>query len=52
MAQPQFTINLDLLQSLFQSGLLEGVIPKLYSVSNKVAPFIGLPLSECNTRGC
>ena len=33
--------------SLLTLGLeFEGVIPSLYSVSNIVAPFIGVPLSE------
>jgi len=27
-------------------------VPSSYSVASMVAPFIGLPLSECKTSGC
>jgi len=38
--------------SLLTRGLLrDGVTPNSYKVANMVAPFIGLPLSECKIKG-
>ena len=37
---------------LTEGRLNDGTIPNLCSIASMVAPFIGEPLSECNTKSC
>jgi hypothetical protein len=44
-------LGIGIIVGSVRGRLYEVLIPSRYSVSNKVSPFMGLPLSACRTKG-